>query len=127
MEMITGWVGGLLGGVVLSGALLAIGKALPKFIGGKAASALSDAMANVDKIEDPVRQAKVRAVAKALVEWAEYEIPSKGEGRARYEAVAAKLVALIPALKGKDAKIADIIENAVAAMDAELKKAAQSK
>jgi hypothetical protein len=122
MEMLTGWVGGLLGGVALTAALAFAGKSLPKLLGSKAADALGAAMANVEKIEDPVRQQKVRAVAKALVEWAEYEIPDKGQGRARYEAVAAKLTALIPALKGKDAKIADIIENAVAAMDAELKK-----
>ena len=125
MEAITGWLGGLLGGVVLTGALVAAGKVLPKVLGNKAAKALGKAMENVDAIEDPKRKELVLNVAKSLVVWAEYEIPDKGQGRARFEAVASKLVAWIPALKGKDKAIADIIENAVAAMDAELKKVAR--
>lgn len=133
MEMIVGWLGGLsgwagglLGGVVLTGVIVAAGKFIPKLVAGKAAKALSSAMESMDKIDNPVRKAKVQAVAKALVEWAEYEIPDKGQGRARFEAVASKLVAWIPALKGKDKAIADLIENAVAAMDEELKKTSQS-
>jgi len=132
MEMIAGWfsglggwASGLLGGVVLTGVLVAAGKFIPKLVAGEAAKALSSAMESMEKIKNPERKAKVEAVAKALVEWAEYEIPDKGQGRARFEAVAGKLVAWIPALKGKDKTVADLIENAVAAMDAELKKASE--
>ena len=115
----------MLGGVVLTGVLVAAGKFIPKLVAGEAAKALSSAMESMEKIKNPERKAKVEAVAKALVEWAEYEIPDKGQGRARFEAVAGKLVAWIPALKGKDKTVADLIENAVAAMDAELKKASE--
>ena len=78
-------------------------------------------MKNIDKITDPKRKELIRDVALALVKLAEYEIPDKGQGRARFDSVAGKLCATLPFLKGRDKDIADIIENAVAAMDAELK------
>jgi len=132
MEMIAGWFGGLggwasgaLSGVVLTGVLVAAVKFVPKFAGKEAAKALDKALGSIDDIKDPVEQELVRNIAKDVVKWAEYKIPGKGQGRAKFEAAAAKLCALLPFLKGKDKVIADLIENAVAAMDDELKKAAQ--
>ena len=132
MEMIAGWfsglggwASGLLGGVVLTGAIMAVAKFAPKFVGKKMEALLGDAMEKVDDIKDPVEKKLVQDIALAVVKWAEYKIPDKGPGRARYEAAAAKLCLMLPFLKGKDKLIADLIENAVAAMDDELKKAAQ--
>lgn len=96
-------------------------KMLPKYAGKWVSGLLGKGMAEMGDIKDPVRKQLVENVALAIVKLAEYEIPDKGQGRARFEAAAAKLCALLPFLKGRDSDIADIIENAVAAMDAELK------
>ena len=132
MEMIAGWfsglggwASGLLGGVVLTGGIMAVAKFAPKFVGKKMGSLLGDAMEKVDDIKDPVEKKLVQDIALAVVKWAEYKIPDKGQGRVRFEAAAAKLCLMLPFLKGKDKLVADLIENAVAAMDDELKKAAQ--
>ncbi len=132
MEMIagwfsglSGWASGLLSGAVLVGVLGAVAKFAPKFVGKKMGSLLGDAMEKVDDIKDPVEKKLVQDIALAVVKWAEYKIPDRGQGRARYEAAAAKLCLMLPFLKGKDKLIADLIENAVAAMDAELKKASE--
>lgn len=58
----------------------------------------------------------------ALVKWAEAKLPEPGQGKARFDMVAAKLVSWFPALKKQEAKISELIEAAVSAMDAELKK-----
>ncbi len=132
MEMIAGWfsglggwASGLLGGVVLVGVLGAAVKFVPGFVGKKMGALLGEAMEKVEDIKDPVERKLVEDIALAVVKWAEYKIPDKGQGRARFEAAAAKLCLMLPFLKGKDKLVADLIENAVAAMDAELKKASE--
>lgn len=129
MEAILGFLGsklGLLGvGAAIPLGLMLAGKALPKAAGKWASGLLGKGISEMDKIEDPVEKELVHNIAVAVVKWAEYKIPDKGQGRARFDAAAAKLCALLPFLKGRDKAIADIIENAVVAMDAELKKMAQ--
>ena len=129
MEAILGFLGSKLGmigvGAAIPLALMLAGKALPKAAGKWASGLLGKGMAEMDKIEDPVEKELVHNIAVAVVKWAEYKIPDKGQGRARFDAAAAKLCALLPFLKGRDKAIADIIENAVVAMDEELKKVAQ--
>ena len=126
MSAIMAWLGA-------KGSAVAIGAAIPvvlvfakkmltKYAGNMAAKLLGQGMSEMDKITDPVEKQLVRNIAVAVVKWAEYKIPDKGQGRARYDAAAAKLCALLPFLKGRDQAISDIIEDAVAAMDAELKK-----
>lgn len=98
-------------------------KVLPKYAGNAAAKGISEGFKNIDKIGDPVEKELVHNIAVAVVKWAEYKIPDKGQGRVRFDMAAAKLCALLPFLKGRDKDLADIIENAVVAMDNELKKA----
>lgn len=117
-----GWASGLLSGAVLTGVLIAAVKLVPKFMGKQVLSLLGASMDKVDDIKDPVEKKLVQDIALAVVKWAEYKIPDKGQGRVRFEAAAEKLCLLLPFLKGKDKLVADLIENAVAAMDAELKK-----
>ena len=122
------WLGGNLGALVLGlgtgAALLVAGKFIPKFLGKQVADKLSKAMMDINAIADPKRKEFAQELASVLVRWTEYEIPDKGQGQARFAAVADKLIKFIPALKGKKVQLAGIIENAVAAMDAELKKEA---
>lgn len=76
---------------------------------------------NLDKLlstQDPAD----KELLLALVKWAEKKIPEPGQGKARFDLVAAKLVAWFPVLKKSEAKISELIEAAVTAMDNELKK-----
>lgn len=116
-----GWAGGLLSGAVLVGVLVAAVKFVPKFMGKKMEALLGEALEKVEDIKDPVERKLVEDIALAVVKWAEYKIPDKGQGRARFEAAATKLCLMLPFLKGKDKLVADLIENAVAAMDNVLK------
>ena len=76
------------------------------------------------KSDDPKEAELVRGVVLAIVKLVEYKIPDKGQGKARYDAAAATLTRLIPALAGQEAKISALIEDAVQRMDDEFKKAA---
>lgn len=115
---------GMLGiGVALPLAFMLGKKFIPKYFGGIFAKLLGKGMENVDDIKDPVRKELVRNIAYDLVKLAEYECPDKGQGRVRFEKVASWLCTTLPMLKGQDKALADIIEDAVAAMDNELKKA----
>ena len=58
----------------------------------------------------------------AIVKWAEKKIPDEGKGRYRYELVADKLISIFPILSSNRRVMADLIEQAVTAMDEELKK-----
>ena len=62
-----------------------------------------------------------RELILAVVKWAEKKIPNKGEGRHRYELVADKLISIFPILAKNRRVMADLIEQAVIAMDEELK------
>lgn len=97
-------------------------KFVPKYFGGMAAKALGAGFSEMDKIADPVERQLVHNIAVSVVKWAEYKIPDKGQGHARYYLAAKKLCALLPFLNGRDEQISDLIEGAVVAMDNELKK-----
>jgi hypothetical protein len=101
--------------------LWAGGKYLPKYAGGAMTSLIGGALKNVNAIKDPTRKQLVHNLAVDLAKLAEYEIPDKGAGVEKYAKVAAQLCTLLPFLKGRDAAVEAIIENAVAAMDEELK------
>ena len=100
------------GGVVA--AILALKKLAPGFVSKQVGSFLDIRL----KTDDPVD----KELAMAIVKWAEHKIPDRGMGRERYELAAKKLVEYMPFLKGRDSDLADIIEEAVARMDEELKK-----
>jgi hypothetical protein len=115
------------------GSALAIGAAIPivlvlakKMIPARLASALAGMLGKqMDKVanmEDPVRRGLYMSLALDLVRIAEYELPDKGKGVERYKMVADKLCAMLPILKGQEDKVEQLIEAAVIAMDAELKK-----
>ena len=74
-----------------------------------------DKALDVEKPED-------KELVLALVKWAEIKFPDRGKGQERFKLAAEKLVGLLPFLKGKEAKIAQMIEEAVWRMDEELKK-----
>lgn len=114
-----GWIGA---GAAIPLALILAKKQLPKLAGQWVAKLLGEGMGPINDIKDAQEKELVHNIAVAVVKWAEYKIPEKGAGAERYKTAAAKLCAVLPFLKGRDAEIATIIENAVAAMDAELKK-----
>ena len=126
MEAILGFLGSKIGifgmGVAIPLVFVAGKKFLPKYFGGIVAKLLGKGLSEMDEIKDPVEKILVQNIAVAVVKWAEYKIPDKGQGRARFETAAAKLCAMLPFLKGRDKDLADIIENAVVAMDDELKR-----
>ena len=126
MSMILAWLSGKGSALALGAALplifIAAGKMIPKYAASLASGALGKGMAGIDKLEDPKEKELVHAIAVAVVKWAEYKIPDAGQGRARFEAAAGRLCAMVPFLKGRDKDVANIIEKAVAAMDAELHK-----
>ena len=114
------------GGAAATGAAIALGlvygiKLLPKFLGAKLSSELAKGFNSIGQITDPKRRELVQNLALDLVKLAEYEIPDAGQGRARFEKVAAKLCIMLPALAGQDKAIADLIEAAVTKMDEALK------
>lgn len=126
LKLLVGIISGK-GGAAAIGALIALvlvygKKYVPAVFGNAVARKLDEALTNLDKIQDPKRKELVENLAYDLVLLAEHEIPEAGQGRARYEAVAAKLVALVPAFKGQEKALTDVIEAAVTKMDDALKK-----
>jgi len=118
---------GLLGMGALIPMVFVLGKKmLPKYFGGLAAKLLGQGFSEMDKIKDPIEKILVQNIAVAVVKWAEYKIPDKGMGHARYDMAAKKLCALLPFLAGRDEAISDIIEAAVVAVDAQMKKTAET-
>jgi len=126
MEALLALVGGKIGAVGLFVGLpllfVVLKKTLPKKIGAFFSSALGRGFADVDKMTDPIEKHLVMNIVLDVVKWAEYKIPDAGKGGDRYQLAAGKLCAMLPFLKGQDAKIAGLIEAAVMAMDEELKK-----
>lgn len=108
-------------GAAIALALVYGAKLLPKFLGGALSKELAKGFNSIGQITDPKRRELVQNIALDLVKLAEYEIPDAGQGRARYEKVAARLCLMIPALAGQDKAIADLIEAAVVKMDQALK------
>jgi hypothetical protein len=97
-------------------------KLLPKYAASIFSGILGKGMANIDKLEDPKEKELVHAIALAVVKYVEFKIPEGEAGKAKFKIAAQKLCALLPFLAGREADMQAIIENAVAAMDAELKK-----
>lgn len=89
-------------------------KILPKML----ANLLGKKLDGLLSTEDPAD----KELLLALVKWAEKKLPEAGRGKARYDKVAARLVLWFPLLAKQESKISELIENAVVAMDAELKK-----
>lgn len=115
---------GLAGAGLGAGLALMLGKRfLPGFL-AKHASAELIKLLNPNTT-DPKEKELIHAVVVALVRLAEYKIPDRGAGAARYQAVANKLCALVPVLHGQEDRIKELIEAGVAAVDDELKKAGQ--
>jgi len=112
-------------GIAVGIAIPLVFGALYKFIPNKITSVLVGLFTKqnlaLDKIEDPARKALYKALALDLVKIAEFEIPDKEKGAVKYKLVAEKLCSVIPMLKGQEDHIERLIEEAVAAMDAELK------
>lgn len=126
MDAILGFLGskiGLLGmGAAIPLAFMVGKKMIPKAAGNWVSKLLGKGMTEMDKIQDPKEKELVHAIALDVVRYVEYKVPSKGEGRARFDLAASKLCAILPFLKGRESDLASIIEGAVAAMDEELKK-----
>jgi len=84
------------------------------FVGGKLKDLLNPDTGDAQEKE------LIRAAVLALVKLAEHKIPGEGMGKAKYEAVAGKLCAMIPAIASQKDRIAELIETAVLQMKAEL-------
>jgi len=97
-------------------------KLIPKKLANSLMGLINKQMDKVADIEDPIRKGLYMSLALDIVRIAEYEIPDKGKGEERYRMAAEKLCAVLPFLKGQDNKIEELIEDSVAAMDAELQK-----
>lgn len=116
---------GLLGVGALVPVVFMLGKKmLPKYFGSMAAKLLGQGFSEMEKIQDPIEKILVQNIAVAVVKWAEYKIPDKGMGHARYDLAAKKLCSMLPFLAGRDEDISDIIEAAVVAVDDQMKNAA---
>ena len=102
--------------------LMFAGKKIPAMVGSIFAKKLNLGFSKVEEIQDPIKKGLYMTLALDVVKLVEYEIPDKGKGKERYNIASAKLCSLIPWLKGQEALISDLIENAVVAMDNELKK-----
>lgn len=126
MSAITAYLSGKLGAVAIGAAipmvLLFAKKLIPAKLGSMVSGLLGKQMGKIDEIQDPVRKGLYLTLALDIVRIVEYEIPDKGKGEEKYKIAAEKLCAVLPILKGQEAKIEEIIESAVEAMDKELKK-----
>ena len=126
MDAIIGFLGSKLGAfslVAIIPLVFMLGKKyLPRLAGKQVADGIKQGFGKIDAMEDKIESKLLKDIALAVVKWAEYKIPDKGQGRARFEIAANKLCSMLPFLKGRDKDIADIIESAVEAMDNELKK-----
>jgi len=109
-------------GAAIPLAFMLAGKLIPARLANALAGLLNKQMGKLDAIDDPIRKGLYVSLALDLVRIAEYELPDKGKGEEKYKAVAAKLCAAIPLLKGQEDRIKALIEAAVVAMDNELKK-----
>lgn len=107
------------GGAVVGAAAL---KFLPKLVSKEIGKGLGAAL--TASTGDPERDKRVRKVILSLVELAEYELPDRGQGKARFEAVAKKAVEMFPLIFSSigDAKLSAIIEEVVSSADEELKR-----
>lgn len=126
MNVLLGLIGGKVGafalGAVIPLVFVLVKKYIPAQLGKALSGALAKEMKAIGDIKDPKLKALVMALAVDLVKIAEYELPDPGQGAERYKRVAAKLCEMLPILKGQDKRIEELIEAAVNAMDAELKK-----
>ena len=118
--ILAGKVGLAAGALGLGGILILAKRFLPGILAKRASAELVKLMD--PQSSDPKERELIKAVVLALVRLAEYKIPDKGAGDARYKAVADKLCSLVPILRGQEDRLKELIESAVEAMDEELKK-----
>ena len=111
--LLAGLAGGIGVSAVLKLAKGRIGGIVSKLIGGKIKDVLN--------VNDPAD----RALILALVKYAEAKLPDAGSGKERFSLVASKIGAFFPVLHAHEKSISEVIEEAVRAMDDELKKASQ--
>lgn len=127
MTAILAWLSGKAGALAIGAAIpvvfLFVKKMLPARLANAIAGLLHTQMGKLDSMDDPIRRGLYMALALDIVRIAEYELPDPGKGKERYALAAKKLCAVIPLLTGQEARIEQLIEASVVAMDAELKKA----
>jgi len=126
MSAIIGWLSSKAVGIGI-GAIIPIAfmvgkKYIPNLIAKFVSKNLDKGFNDIELIKDEKEKELIRGIALSLVRYAEYKIPDKDAGKEKYKLVAEKLVYILPFLKGQEEKISDLIENAVFAMDNELKK-----
>ena len=126
MSAIMAWLGAKGSAVAIGAAipvaLMLAGKLIPKKAGSMVAALLGKNLGKLDEIQDPIRRGLYTTLALDIVRIVEHEIPDKAAGEVKFKAAADKICAVLPFLKGQEAKVKTLIEDAVAAMDAELKK-----
>jgi len=120
MEWMMSQAGAVLAGVGAGAALLVAARFVPRMISKHFGSMLDRAMGNVAAIEDEGHRKFAEELAALLVRWAEYSIPDAKSGREKYAAVAEKIAEIVPGLKGKNARIQQMIESSVIRMKEEL-------
>jgi len=99
-----------------------------KWIGGKLPAIIQKQVTDrIGHIVLDIKNPDDKELALAIVKWVEKKIPDQGAGKEKFMAAAAILTAMIPALKGQEAQIEAIIENAVEALNQGLKDAQNSK
>lgn len=74
------------------------------------------------KTKDPKKKKLIQDLVMALVRLAEYEIPDRGQGQKKWRFVATWIITLVPMLSGQKQLLANLIRDAVASVDDELKR-----
>jgi len=122
---VTGWITGNLSSLALLGGLpiaFMLGtKYAKKYIGDLGSSIIAKGMGDLDKIDDPILKKLMQDLALAFCKVAEYLVPDKGMGEAKFAMVSKKMIAVLPFLKGQEKRLKVLIDSAVIAMDVELK------
>jgi len=112
------WISGIGIAVALSGGIWAIGKFIPGILVKKVHGLF--AAAKVSPWWRDAAHPKRARLLLAVAEFLEDEIPEPGQGKALYEALGAKIAALMPLLIGTGPKWASALEKAGDAIDTEL-------
>ena len=122
MEAFLAMIGGKLGLVALAGGTALSGYLAKKFVPGLIQKYLGIGLRFVldPKTSDPKEKQLIHDLALAAVKLVEYKIPDSGQGGVKKEVVSALLQKVMP--KAQADILSEIVEQAVATMDAELKK-----
>lgn len=100
----------------MGGAALAvlISRIVPSLVGKWADKYLGKAL-DVSNPDD-------KELVLALVKWAEKRVPESGQGKEKFAAVSAKIVAMMPVMKRYEDRLTVLIEESVEKLNQELKK-----